>query len=855
MLSQESEKEQESRTPAEASTMPAAPGAVDAGLGKVLEGAAESDTPGLELCAVSADVPDSVETVVVNTSNGTAQPANVVSTVLESGSDAGTALASSDNALGLRDAAAAAALSSVVNSEPAAMETVVSTEALPDVTVPSTSGVSSSVSNRCDARIVHFNDRDLESLRKIQDELNTRKSGGVSRSPGSPIVIRAELASPQKGVSAQVPQVLVVQKPSPGCSTKKADIRVIHPPGVTVRRQLQMSVPVSSGASTATTTGLTKVILQPGQLVSGAKCTFEIMSCIHYSAHVASFDICGCDFHRFLQLILLGSGRSTCGPATISSDLGMYVVSPMKLGGKVAMIPINVSKSPQRIAPAPTTSSMITSPNAGTSRVALAASSTSTATTSTARPTAPTTTIVPVPGKMNVLLKPPFHQTSDISGFVKARVALVASSTSTATTSTARPTAPTTTIVPVPGKMNVLLKPPIGQAVSRAVTMAAVVQTSSSSGIVTSSGTSSLVTSVSSSSAAVQVPGSKFHYVRLVSAPAATTQASAVLGAAKSATLVPVTTARPLVPAVPVTVASSTASGTLPAGVRLAVPIAPAISAQQGASTGVAVSTAQRVLIPASATSVRPSLPGGQLGSLSTAALISAGGTSMQNAFVVVPAQYVAQFQQSTQAAATPSSSTSRVVFQTGTGLLSSSGAFVPMATTTPPTTTSVSAGPDHREPPPVAVPFVKPQVNGTPCEDNSRPRKPCNCTKSQCLKLYCDCFANGEFCHSCNCTNCFNNLEHEEERQRAIAACLDRNPNAFRPKIGKGKEGDLERRHTKGCNCKRSGCLKNYCECYEILAYYVFAAIFVDLTSSSESEDAALSSDLDSESNDWLSY
>ena len=25
------------------------------------------------------------------------------------------------------------------------------------------------------------------------------------------------------------------------------------------------------------------------------------------------------------------------------------------------------------------------------------------------------------------------------------------------------------------------------------------------------------------------------------------------------------------------------------------------------------------------------------------------------------------------------------------------------------------------------------------------RPRKPCNCTKSQCLKLYCDCFANGK--------------------------------------------------------------------------------------------------------------
>ena len=26
----------------------------------------------------------------------------------------------------------------------------------------------------------------------------------------------------------------------------------------------------------------------------------------------------------------------------------------------------------------------------------------------------------------------------------------------------------------------------------------------------------------------------------------------------------------------------------------------------------------------------------------------------------------------------------------------------------------------------------------------------------------------------------------------------------------------DGDRRHAKGCNCKRSGCLKNYCECYE---------------------------------------
>lgn len=68
---------------------------------------------------------------------------------------------------------------------------------------------------------------------------------------------------------------------------------------------------------------------------------------------------------------------------------------------------------------------------------------------------------------------------------------------------------------------------------------------------------------------------------------------------------------------------------------------------------------------------------------------------------------------------------------------------------------------------------------------------------------------------------------------------CLDRNPEAFKPKIGKGKEGESDRRHSKGCNCKRSGCLKNYCECYEVglpsLSHFQFpnSSLFVFFTCS----------------------
>ncbi|XP_048528352.1 protein tesmin/TSO1-like CXC 2 isoform X1 [Triticum urartu] len=110
---------------------------------------------------------------------------------------------------------------------------------------------------------------------------------------------------------------------------------------------------------------------------------------------------------------------------------------------------------------------------------------------------------------------------------------------------------------------------------------------------------------------------------------------------------------------------------------------------------------------------------------------------------------------------------------------------------------------------------------DGTSC-------KRCSCKKSKCLKLYCECFHAGVFCSEpCSCQGCLNKPSNMEIVLSTREQIESRNPLAFAPKVIRTSEPGQESgeysnktpasaRHKRGCNCKKSSCLKKYCECYQ---------------------------------------
>ena len=99
-----------------------------------------------------------------------------------------------------------------------------------------------------------------------------------------------------------------------------------------------------------------------------------------------------------------------------------------------------------------------------------------------------------------------------------------------------------------------------------------------------------------------------------------------------------------------------------------------------------------------------------------------------------------------------------------------------------------------------------------------------CTCKKTKCIKKYCECFSSGVQCYNCKCENCENKSYFIDNNSiRTVNKGISKEEEDINEKQTnkQNNENNIESidnnlKKLIICTCSKSGCNKNYCECFK---------------------------------------